>query len=840
MIRKFGLAAALVAIAVLTCVRAPSIFAKSGGRAARWRDLITTEIDESRRVTLRGNTRPEARPEHDRGRVPEDFRLEHMLLQLRRPPETELEFENYVESLTQHGSATFHQWLTPAQVGESYGLSDSDLRAITDWLERHGIMVNYVYPNRVVMDISGTARELREAMHVEIHYLDVDGERHYANMNDPDIPEALAPAIVGIVSMHDFRPHTMDKPRPQLTYTDTTGTYEAVTPSDLAAIYNLNPLFSQGITGAGQTVVVVEDSDPYTPTGGTMSTDWTSFTTEFGLTKYGGTLSVVHPSPANPSNCTDPGDNTDDSEVAVDIDSVAAAAPGAAIEVAACSDTATYGPLIAVENIDAQTPHPYIVSVSYGVCETENLAAANAAFNSAYQTAASEGISVFVATGDEGAASCDANATTASHGINVSGWASTLYNVAVGGTDFGDTVTGTNSTYWNTSNSSTFQSAIGYIPEIPWNDSCAGVLLATYKGQNPPYGAAGFCNTTGTHGGTGFRTTGAGSGGPSECATGTPATGGEVGGSCAGYAKPSWQAGLFGNPNDGVRDLPDVSLFASNGLWGHFYIICYSHVLANNGGHPCTPGTPDPTAASGATWSAFGGTSFGTPTLAAIQALVNQRTAALTITPVAGQGNPNPVYYAIAASEYGATGSSLCNSSTQGLARRGVATTCVFYDVTQGDIDVNCSRNSPNCYDPGATAGNRWNGALSTGSISGLTFSAGAGYTSAPTCTISAPHNASVYNGDAGGTQATCTATINGTGQVSAVTLTNAGAGYAPNPTCMLTGGGGTGATCTASGVTDTAYGPAFPATPGWDFATGIGTVNAYNLVFSTQWNQGP
>jgi len=301
----------------------------------------------------------------------------------------------------------------------------------------------------VVMGISGTARALREAMNVEIHYLDLDGEQHYANMNDPEIPEALAPAIVGIVSMHDFRPNAMARPRPQLVYTDSSGTYQAVTPADLAAIYNFNPLFTQGITGAGQTVVVVEDSDPYTPAGGTTSTDWTSFTTEFGLTKYGGTLSVTHPNPMGSTSCMDPGDNADDSEVAVDIDSVAAAAPGAAIEVATCNGSPTYGPLIAVENINAQTPHPYIISVSYGVCEADDGAATNAAFNSAYQTAVSEGISVFVAAGDEGASSCDPNATSASHGINVSGWATTPYTVAVGGTDFGETVTGTTATIWN-------------------------------------------------------------------------------------------------------------------------------------------------------------------------------------------------------------------------------------------------------------------------------------------------------------------------------------------------------------------------------------------------------
>jgi subtilase family serine protease len=819
-IRRIGLAA--VILALVTAFHF-GVLADAGSPRASARDLITKDVDERQRVTLRGNTRPEASPANDRGPVPRDFKLEHMLLQLRRPPELQQEYDTYLEGLTQHNSANFHQWLTPAQVGENYGLTDSDLNRIEFWLRSHGIRVNFVYPNRVVMDISATAGELREAMRVSIHYLEVDSEKHFANVNDPEIPVALAPAIVGIVSIHDFRPHPMVKQRAQYTYTDTNGTFEAVTPADLAEIYNLNPLFSQGITGAGQTVVLVEDSDPF------KTADWTTFEQEFQLTQYGGTLSVTHPNVTGFTNCADPGDTSDDNEVAVDMEYAAAAAPAAAIEVAACKNTTTAGPFIALENISASATHPYIISVSYGQCESANGAAANAALYSAYQIAASEGISVFVSSGDEGPASCDANSAAASHGINVSGWASTPYNVAVGGTDFGDTVTGTIATYWSSTNSASLQSAMSYIPEIPWNDSCAGVLLATFEGQNPPYGTTGFCNA----GGKAFRTTASGSGGPSGCATGTPSTGSEVSGTCAGYPKPSWQAGLFGNPVDGVRDLPDVSLFAANGLWGHFYIICYSHTGAS-GGHACT-GNPDPTAATGATWNAAGGTSFAAPILAGIQALVNQRTAALTITPVPGQGNPNPVYYAIAASEYGASGSTLCNSSAQPVSRRGVATTCVFYDVTQGDIDLNCTAGSANCYDPAGT-----DGALSTGTISGLTVSAaGAGYTGAPACAISAPHNPGAYNGYIGGTQATCTATAAG-GLVTGVTLTNAGAGYAPNPVCTLTGGGGTGASCSVSGVTDAAYQPAFPATSGWDFPTGIGTINAYNLVFSPVWSEGP
>ena len=108
---------------------------------------------------------------------------------------------------------------------------------------------------------------------------------------------------------------------------------------------------------------------------------------------------------------------------------------------------------------------------------------------------------------------------------------------------------------------------------------------------------------------------------------------GVVGGTCAGNGKPSWQAGVPGIPSDGVRDLPDVSLFAANGVWGHYYPVCWSNT--GQGGLACT-GVP-----SG--WSGGGGTSFAAPILAGIQALVNPKhghtgwQSELRVLPVGGQ-----------------------------------------------------------------------------------------------------------------------------------------------------------------------------------------------------------
>jgi subtilase family serine protease len=163
----------------------------------------------------------------------------------------------------------------------------------------------------------------------------------------------------------------------------------------------------------------------------------------------------------------------------------------------------------------------------------------------------------------------------------------------------------------------------------------------------------------------------------------------ENGGTCEGYAKPNYQAGAFGNPKDGVRDIPDVSLFAANGVWGHYYAFCYSQPAAGTGGAPCT-GDP-------VNWSGAGGTSFAAPIVAGIQALVNQSTGA-------PQGNPNYVYYALAKQEYGGTGNNSCNSSLG----TGADSSCTFYDVTQGDNDVNCiwyNYRSYNCYRPSGNFG---------------------------------------------------------------------------------------------------------------------------------------
>ncbi len=713
-------------VAVLTALFVTSVaYAQPASRGFR---VIRERIDESRLVTLYHNTRPEATAENDRGIVPDDFALDHLQLQLKRSPEREAEMKRYIDELHQSASPNYHKWLTAEEFGNRFGLAQEDITTVSAWLSSHGFTVKGVQPSGLTIDFSGTAGMVREAYHTEIHKLEGNAALHFANMSDPKIPAALDPAIAGVVSLHNFPPTKNSVIRtnvPVVSPGDTISpSRHAISAQDIATIYNLTPLFNAGLSGTGQTVMVLEDTDVY-DTG-----DWTIFRKTFGLARAfpGGTFTQVHP--AGSSACTAPGVNGDDSEAILDAEWASAAAPNAAIVLASCANTTADGILIALLNVlnGSATGLPSVISISYGGSEEFNGAAANLAYSNAYALAVLRGVSIFASSGDEGAASSDAGARLATHGITVSGLTSTPYNVSVGGTDFGyraDNVSP--ATYWNSTNNNVYSSALSYIQEIPWNNSCASALLAnyyhTYINASDPSDPQAFCNTSPD--GTQFLNTVAGSGGPSACATGSTSISGVASGTCVGYAKPSWQA-VLGNPSDGARDTPDVSLFAANGFWDSYYIVCYSDTGTNRGGVPCT-GDPS-------TWTGFGGTSVSSPIMAGIQALVNQRTGSRW-------GNPNVNYYRLAALEYpSAAGAAACNSTTVNKT----SNTCIFYDVTQGDIDIPCRALSGtlyNCYLPSGT-----NGVLSTSNAS---------------------------------------------------------------------------------------ESPAYGATPGWDFATGIGTVNAFNLVMA-------
>jgi subtilase family serine protease len=421
--------------------------------------------------------------------------------------------------------------------------------------------------------------------------------------------------------------------------------FYALGPADFATIYNVAPLWSAGTDGTGQTIAIVAGSN-------INIQDVRDFRSLFGLPAKDPQIIVDGPDPGVTQTAAE-------NEADLDAEWAGAVAENATIELVVSEDTeSTWGADLSAVYIVDNNLAP-ILSASYASCEAYLGVGGNAFYNSLWGQGAAQGITVIVASGDSGSASCDVSGTAARYGLAVSGTASTPFNVAVGGTDFNDVNTW--STYWSsTNNPVTFSSALSYIPEITWNDSCARL------------GTAVSCASAGSDTPTGIDLV-AGGGGQSNCVTSTSTT---TSVTCTGgYAKPAWQTGK-GVPSDGVRDLPDVSLFASNGMNNSFYVLCEADAVP--GGVSCNQAYQ--------TWYFLGagGTSASAPAFAGIMALVNQKTGER-------QGNANYVLYPLAAK----SGAS-CTSSAS-IAVTANSSPCIFYDVVSGNNSVACVGGSPNC-----------------------------------------------------------------------------------------------------------------------------------------------
>ncbi|MGC9946381.1 MAG: choice-of-anchor D domain-containing protein [Bryobacteraceae bacterium] len=664
--------------------------------------LVTQTIDEAHLVILRGNVHPLARPQYDRGPVPDSFELRHLCLLLKRAPEREQAVQRFIGQLHDPASTLYHHWLTPQETGEQFGLAQPDIDSIVGWLGSHGFRIDQVYPNRTAIEFSGAAAQVREAFHAEIHRYVVKEQEHWANSADLRIPAALAPVVAGVAKLNDFGAHPAyhaggrairsrqtGKWQPVDPVADDTLSfsdldYYLVAPYDFATIYNLLPLWNAGTAGLNQTIALVEDSN-------INPSDVAAFRAGLGLAALQPDQLQLICVPGVACATT-----ADETEGAIDAEWAGAVAPSATVLYVAADtleDSATY---IVTNNLAP------VVSISFSACESDLGSSGNALWANLWQTASLQGQTVVAAAGDFGGAVCDSdqNATApyATLGLSVNGIASTPYNVAVGGTDFSDTFAGTNNAYWSSGNTSgSLQSALSYVPEMTWNNSCASNVLSGFLGfprgeftcEILPY----FFGTNPLN----VLNIVAGSGGPSSV-----------------YVKPTWQANVDGIVNDGVRDLPDVSLFASDNAWSHAYIYCMSDPAEN--GTPC-----DYTNAGDTVFNSGGGTSFAAPAFAGIMALVGQQTGS-------AQGNANYVLYSLAGDEYGTPAApntealAACNA---GVGNQ-ISSTCLFYDVTLGDTTVPCLTGSLNCYT--VTAGDA-QGVLSTSAASlESAYQAGAGW----------------------------------------------------------------------------------------------------------------
>ena len=668
---------------------------------------IPEPINDNRRVVLKGSVHPLAQPKYDKGAVMPSMPVERMLLVLKRSAAQDKALAAAIKEMERPGSKTFHQWMTAEQIGAQYGVSQDDVNKVTTWLTTAGFSVSSVSKARGVIEFSGTAQQVSSAFHTEIHSYLWNSKTYTANAKDPEIPAALAPIVAGFASLNNFpikgahsTPKTvkLDKStktwslvadkatsgpvrgtqtegtqriRPDLTTNQTTGgnTIYAVTPYDFATIYNLTPLWNAGLDGTGQQIAIVAESD-------ISPSDVDQFRAAFGLPATH--LNVIH-------NGAAPGllDDSDQEEASIDVEWAGAIAKNATIDQVVSTSTAvTAGVFLSITYAVDNAVAP-VLSESYETCESALGPAGNLFYYQSWQQAAAEGITVIVAAGDSGSAGCDIDPyQIAQNGLAVNGFASTPYDVAVGGTDF--FVSQTNPTaYWSATNDPTTQaSALSYLPEVPWNNSCASPeVFAAYAGGSGDSSPAQWCDDPLLPGN--YLTPEAGGGGVSSCSSFNLADYPNRSYCAAGYPKPDWQAGVNGIPNDGVRDLPDVSLFSSYLTFNSSYLYC----MTDSELPSCNYNTPN-----GLLYSTGGGTSFAAPAFAGIVALVNQKTNSQ-------QGLANYYLYSMAGQEFGSTASpnssqtNSCNSSLN----QGGSNTCTFYDVSVGNNALPCLIDSWDC-----------------------------------------------------------------------------------------------------------------------------------------------
>ncbi len=580
---------------------------------------IVNQIDESQLVTLSHTVHPLANAANDRGVAPDAMQLDRMQIVLQRSPAQETALHQFITQMHTPGSPSYHQWLTPAQFGTQFGASDQDISTIETWLGNHGFSVKGVNPGKGTLEFSGSVAQMRDAFHTQIHKYVVNGETHYANANDPQIPAALAPVIGGFASLNNFRVKNNARILGKASYDPKTGLATpqwtigpgspaeddnfVLSPADYAIQYDLKPLYTAGINGSGQTIAIVNDSN--------INVDLANqFRTLFGLPANPPQV-IIDGNDPGVDGVNDPdGPNYDSGEAYLDVEWSGAVAPDATIDLVTAADTALEGGLeLAAERAVYGNVAP-VISLSFGACEAD-LGIYNQYFSSLWEQAAAQGQTVMVSTGDSGSAGCDRGTDYAVNGQAVNGFASTPYNVAVGGTDFyysdyASTQTALDdqlATYWTTtpSNSTPAVSILGVIPEQPWNDSQFGLnIFSAYADSGDT--ATSIAGGSGGASNAGF------------CAAGYNTSTGACNGALAGYPKPTWQAnsGVTGASSDSVRDIPDVSLFAANGYNDSYYPECYQDGDCQTGG-------------STVQISGVGGTSASAPSFAGIMALVNQK-----------------------------------------------------------------------------------------------------------------------------------------------------------------------------------------------------------------------
>ena len=463
------------------------------------------------RIGIYGNIHPLASGAHDLGKASESLLLPRVTLFFNRTAAQQAQLDQLLREQQDPSSANYHQWLTPQEFADRFGVSESDMQKIADWLVGQGFKVIEHPSSRSYIVFSATAAQIRSVFSTEIHNYLVSGEQHYANASIPLLPVGLAGVVLAIRGMNDFRPRPRGV-RMAPHFTSSVSGKHFLAPDDFATIYGLKPLYDRGTDGTGQTIAVVGQTD-------VVIADIQTFRSVSGLPALN-LQNVLVPGSADPGVLTN-----DVVEADLDLEWAGAVARGASIVFVTSTNVFESLQYAIATNIAP------VISISYGDCELHFSSSELNSLNALTQQASAQGISVVAASGDTGAADCDYPAGTtavssATHGPAVDIPAAIPDVTGVGGTQFAQFADP--NPYWSPVNNSMNGSALSYIPELGWNETSSEIQI-----------------------------------GGSIAASG--------GGASTFFPKPDWQKGT-GVPADGFRDVPDLSFHASFNLDG--YLVC--------------------------------------------------------------------------------------------------------------------------------------------------------------------------------------------------------------------------------------------------------------------------
>ncbi|HJV89487.1 MAG TPA: protease pro-enzyme activation domain-containing protein [Holophagaceae bacterium] len=425
-------------------------------------------IDPSDRAELKGQVHPLVARARITGPVEGTLPMERMLLTLKAPAEAQARLTAFLARLQDPTSPDYHRWVTPEQFGERFGPSRADVEQVKGWLAAQGLRVDAVSPSRRTLTVSGDAAAVMNAFHTTMSRIEFEGRTYIANTTAPSIPNALQDLVGGFVSLHNIPRKAMNSgfkklPAGELgafprrpsdpTYTSSSTGHHFLAPGDFATIYNLKPLYDQGIDGSGMVIAIAGRCD-------VNPNDVAGFREFFGLPAD--QLAITY-------NGRNPGitDSGEEGEADLDVQWSGGVAPKATVNfVVSASTSATDGVDLSNQLIVDSNLAP-VVSVSFGSGEALIGTAECTFYDNLWAQAAAQGITVCVASGDAGAAGGDSGSASTGTGRAVNGLGSSTHNISVGGTQFSE---GTG-TYWNPTNGPDKSSAIGYIPEVVWNES---------------------------------------------------------------------------------------------------------------------------------------------------------------------------------------------------------------------------------------------------------------------------------------------------------------------------------------------------------------------------------